>query len=264
MLYNGERIGDGSPPQVDIAVDPLEGTTLCAKGQPNALAVIALSERGTMFDPGPCVYMEKMAGADRHRRSARRSTSRSRDVLGRIAERRGVHDRRPDWSWCSTAPRHNEMHRARPRGRRPHPPDHRRRRRGRRCIGRAARHGRRPPVGHRRHARRASSPPPRSSAPAGEMLGRLWPRDDDERNARDRCRLSTSTECSTTDDLVGGDDCFFAATGVTDGDLLKGVRFTAQRGAPRSRSSCARGRAPCASSTRMHDRAKLRTVGGYN
>src|ERR1039458_1172866 len=63
MLYNGEHIGDGSPPQVDIAVDPLEGTTLAAHGMPSALAVIALSARGTMFDPGPCVYMEKMAGS---------------------------------------------------------------------------------------------------------------------------------------------------------------------------------------------------------
>ena len=57
MLFNGERIGDGSPPEVDIAVDPLEGTSLTANGKPNALCVIALSERGTMFDPGPCVYM---------------------------------------------------------------------------------------------------------------------------------------------------------------------------------------------------------------
>ena len=62
MLYNGEQIGDGSPPQVDIAVDPLEGTRLTALGMPSALAVIALSERGSMFDPGPCVYMEKIAG----------------------------------------------------------------------------------------------------------------------------------------------------------------------------------------------------------
>src|SRR3989337_241491 len=62
MLYNGERIGDGSPPSVDIAVDPLEGTTLTARGMPNALSVIALSEKGSMFDPGPCVYMQKMAG----------------------------------------------------------------------------------------------------------------------------------------------------------------------------------------------------------
>src|ERR1700756_3438824 len=62
MLFNGEQIGDGSPPQVDVAVDPLEGTRLTALGMPSALAVIALSERGTMFDPGPCVYMEKIAG----------------------------------------------------------------------------------------------------------------------------------------------------------------------------------------------------------
>src|SRR5689334_15688907 len=64
MLYNGEHIGDGSPPEVDIAVDPLEGTTLAAKGMPSALAVIALSQRGTMFNPGPIVYMEKLAGAE--------------------------------------------------------------------------------------------------------------------------------------------------------------------------------------------------------
>jgi len=64
MLANGEEVGDGSDPKVDIAVDPLEGTRLCALGMPNALAVIALAERGAMFDPGPCVYMEKMAGGD--------------------------------------------------------------------------------------------------------------------------------------------------------------------------------------------------------
>src|SRR5437660_9084047 len=63
MLYNGEQIGDGSPPEVDIAVDPLEGTALAANGMPAALAVIALSARGTMFNPGPVVYMEKMAGS---------------------------------------------------------------------------------------------------------------------------------------------------------------------------------------------------------
>src|SRR5271163_636074 len=62
MLYNGEQIGDGTPPQVDIAVDPLEGTRLTALGMPSAITVIALAERGAMFDPGPCVYMEKLAG----------------------------------------------------------------------------------------------------------------------------------------------------------------------------------------------------------
>src|SRR3954464_4383452 len=64
MLHNGEEVGDGSPPEVDIAVDPLEGTRVAAHGRPNALSVIALAERGTMFDPGPVFYMEKMAGAE--------------------------------------------------------------------------------------------------------------------------------------------------------------------------------------------------------
>jgi fructose-1,6-bisphosphatase II len=60
MLYNGEEIGDGTLPEVDIAVDPVDGTTLTAKSMPNAISVVALSDRGTMFDPGPCVYMEKL------------------------------------------------------------------------------------------------------------------------------------------------------------------------------------------------------------
>ena len=63
MLYNGEQVGNGSPPAVDIAVDPVDGTTLTAKALPDALAVIAVAERGAMFDPGPCVYMEKLAVA---------------------------------------------------------------------------------------------------------------------------------------------------------------------------------------------------------
>src|SRR5712671_6120793 len=62
MLFNGEEVGDGDGPEVDVAVDPLEGTRLTALGMPNAIAVIALAERGSMFDPGPCVYMEKIAG----------------------------------------------------------------------------------------------------------------------------------------------------------------------------------------------------------
>src|SRR3954468_14570263 len=61
MLYNGEHVGDGHGADVDVAVDPLEGTTLTARGQPNALAVVAASEKGAMFDPGPVVYMEKLA-----------------------------------------------------------------------------------------------------------------------------------------------------------------------------------------------------------
>src|SRR5256714_5990697 len=89
MLYNGERIGDGSPPEVDIAVDPLEGTRLTAQGQPAALAVIALSERGTMFDPGPCVYMEKIAGGPEIA-DCLSLTDPLADVVRRVAERRRV------------------------------------------------------------------------------------------------------------------------------------------------------------------------------
>ena len=61
MLYNGEEIGNGDPPRVDVAVDPLEGTRLTALGMPNAIAVIAVSEEGTMFFPGAAVYMDKIA-----------------------------------------------------------------------------------------------------------------------------------------------------------------------------------------------------------
>src|SRR5215218_5275568 len=88
MLYNGERIGDGSPPEVDIAVDPLEGTRLTAQGQPAALAVIALSERGTMFDPGPCVYMEKIAGGPKIA-DCLSLTEPLADVIERVAVAKG-------------------------------------------------------------------------------------------------------------------------------------------------------------------------------
>src|SRR5680860_275471 len=89
MLFNGEEIGDGSPPRVDIAVDPLEGTTLCAKGMPSALTVVALSERGSMFDPGPCVYMEKMVGGPEIA-DCLSLTEPVGEVVARVAERRGV------------------------------------------------------------------------------------------------------------------------------------------------------------------------------
>ena len=76
MLYNGEHIGDGSPPQTDIAVDPLEGTTLAAEGSPRALAVIAMSERGTMFDPGPVRLHDEDRGAGASTPTASTSTGR--------------------------------------------------------------------------------------------------------------------------------------------------------------------------------------------
>src|ERR671935_3193785 len=89
MLFNGEQIGDGSPPEVDIAVDPLEGTRLTARGMPSALSVIALSERGTMFDPGPCVYMEKLAGGPAIADLLSLNDPLP-DVIARVAKRKGV------------------------------------------------------------------------------------------------------------------------------------------------------------------------------
>ena len=150
MLANGEAVGDGTPPQVDIAVDPLEGTRLAAQGRPNALAVIALSERGTMFDPGPVFYMEKMAGGERHRRPARpRPAARQDRRAGRRAQghRRARRDGRR-----ARPPAPRGGHRGDPRGRRARAADHRRRRRRRAARGRARPAGR-PAVGHRRHAR---------------------------------------------------------------------------------------------------------------
>src|SRR5216110_2708638 len=101
MLYNGERIGDGSPPEVDIAVDPLEGTRLTARGMPSALAVIALSEPGTMFDPGPCVYMEKLAGGPAVADALSLDDALS-EVIARVADRQGVASA-TSRSSCSTA-----------------------------------------------------------------------------------------------------------------------------------------------------------------
>src|SRR6202451_2227765 len=89
MLFNGEKIGDGTPPMTDIAVDPIDGTTLTALGRGGALAVIAVSERGTMFDPGPCVYMEKIAvgprakGSGDIRRTPPENLYALSDALGR-------------------------------------------------------------------------------------------------------------------------------------------------------------------------------------
>ena len=94
MLFNGEKIGDGSPPHCDIAVDPLEGTRLTALGYPGAISVIALSPRGTMFDPGPCVYMEKLAGAVGSGASIRAATAAALAVpVARITRARAAASR---------------------------------------------------------------------------------------------------------------------------------------------------------------------------
>jgi len=257
MLYNGEQIGDGTPPKVDIAVDPLEGTRLTALGMPSAIAVIALSERGTMFDPGPCVYMEKIAGAaeiadlldlDRPLTEtleliAQRKRRDIRDVMVVMLDRERHHD---------------AMRQVREAGARV-----------RLIID-----------GDVSAAMLAVSdnspvdllwgiggtPEGVISAAAikstgGQLLGRLWPRNEAERSAALKAGYDLD-KVLTTDDLVAGDDVFFSATGVTDGDVLQGVRYQGDRGATteslvmRSRSGTVR------RVSARHDRTKLRLLTG--
>jgi len=257
MLHNGERVGDGSAPEADIAVDPLEGTRLCALGMPNALAVIALADRGAMFDPGPCVYMEKMAGGDEvaDLLDLDRPLGRTVEL---IAERRGV-DVNDVMAVVLDRERHQE---------------------GIQAIRDAGARVRLITDGDVSAALLAVSP--RSpvdflwgiggtpegviSASAikcmgGGQIGRLWPRTEVERQAA----LDAGYDLSrilTHDDMVKGEDVFFSATGVTDGDLLQGVRYEGPRGATteslvmRTRSGTVRRIAS------RHDRTKLRALTG--
>jgi fructose-1,6-bisphosphatase II len=255
MLHNGEEVGDGSEPQVDIAVDPLEGTRLAADGRPNALAVIALSERGTMFDPGPCVYMEKMAGAE-HLADLLDLDRPLGETVGLVAERNGT-DVRDVMVVVLDRPRHK---------------------RGIEAIRAAGARVRLIIDGDVSGALLAVSPDrpvdllwgiggtPEGviSAAAlkcygGGLIGRLWPRDDHERQAATDAGYEVD-RVLTQDDLVRGNNCFFSATGVTDGDVLEGVRYAGARGASteslvmRSRSGTVR------RIQSRHDRTKLREL----
>jgi len=258
MLANGEQVGDGSAPQVDIAVDPLEGTRLCALGMPNALAVIALAERGALFDPGPCVYMEKMAGGDEiaDLLDLDRPLGKTIEL---VAERRGI-DVGDVMVVVLDRPRHEA---------------------GIQAIRDAGGRVRLITDGDVAGALLAVSPrtpaallwgiggTPEGVISAagikcmgGAMIGRLWPRDDDERKAAEDAGYDVA-RVLTHDDLVTGEDAFFSATGVTDGDVLQGVRYQRPRSATteslvmRTRSGTVR------RIHSRHDREKLRALTGY-
>jgi fructose-1,6-bisphosphatase II len=257
MLYNGERIGDGSPPEVDIAVDPLEGTTLAAKGMPNALACLALSERGTMFDPGPVVYMEKLAGAEdiADLLDLERPLG---DVVHAVAERRRM-DVRDVMVVVLDRPRHEE---------------------GIAAIREAGARVRLIPHGDVSATLLAVSdnspvdllwgiggtPEGVLSAAAikctgGELLGRLSPRDDDERRAAVDAGYDVD-RVLRADELIRGDNAFFSTTGVTDGDVLQGVRYVGA-GAATTESLVMRSRSRTVRHiTARHDRSKLREIYG--
>jgi fructose-1,6-bisphosphatase II len=240
MLYNGEQIGNGQPPLVDIAVDPIDGTTLTAKGQSGAIAVIALAERGTMFDPGPCVYMQKLVAKDEARgvvdialpiaenlkRLARAKEVNVADLTVLILDR----------------PRHeplaNEISETGARVRLIPDGD---------VVGAilAARKG----TGVDLLVGVGGTPEGVISACAikcvgGVMYGRLWPRDENERRRAEDAGYDVERVLST-EDLVSGEDVFFATTGITDGDLVKGVHYdsdgaTTQSLVMRSRSKTVR------------------------
>src|SRR4029079_12948624 len=216
MLYNGEEIGDGTPPPVDIAVDPLEGTRLTALGMPNALAVIALSERGTMFDPGPCVYMEKIAGGPEVADLLDLDRPMS-ETVELVAERKGT-DVRDVMVVVLDRPRHQDV------------------------IDEIRGAGARVRLildGDVAAALLAATdttavdllwgiggtPEGVISAAAlkcigGQLLGRLWPRGDDESQAAIDAGYDLE-KILTVDALVRGDTCSFSATGDTGGDVCR-------------------------------------------
>jgi fructose-1,6-bisphosphatase II len=220
MLFNGERIGDGTPPAVDIAVDPVDGTTLTAKGRGNAVSVIALSEQGSMFDPGPCVYMEKIAvgpecvgaidinasPAENIASVAKAKGEDSRDVTAVILERDRHEDLIADVR--ETGARIRLIPDGDVAG----------------AISTAW-----PDSGADILFGIGGTPEGVIAAAAlkcmgGELQGKLWPRDDSERQAA----LAAGYDLDrvlTTEILCGGENSFFAATGITDGELLKGVHF---------------------------------------
>ncbi|MFM9085472.1 MAG: class II fructose-bisphosphatase [Acidimicrobiia bacterium] len=222
MLFNGERVGNGSAPLTDVAVDPIDGTTLTALGRGNALAVIAVAERGSMFNPGPCVYMEKIAvgPAAAHAVDLNASTTENLKAIANATHKalneltivildRPRHERLiADVRACGCRIKlisDGDIFGA---------------------IAAAS-----PEVGVDALMGIGGTPEGVTSAAAlkglgGQILGRLWPRDDAER-ARAEAMGYDFSRVLTVDDLVRGDDVFFAATGVTDGDLLRGVRYDA-------------------------------------
>ncbi len=220
MLFNGEQIGTGQPPEVDVAVNPIDGTRLVAVGQANALSVVAVSARGSMFDPGPCVYMEKIV-TGREAASAIDITAPIEANVRNVAKakRMSISDMTV---MILDRPRHEEaIERVRKIGARVYLiPDGD-------VAGAiaAARRG----TGVNMLYGIGGTPEGVVAAAAlkclgGVIQGRLYPRDDDERKAATQAGYDLD-RVLTENDLVKGDDIFFACTGITDGALVQGVRF---------------------------------------
>ncbi|TCC39603.1 class II fructose-bisphosphatase [Kribbella sindirgiensis] len=220
MLYNGEQVGSGEGPACDVAVDPVDGTTLVAKGMANGIAVMAVSARNSMYDPSAVFYMEKLVVgpeaaevvdirlpvAENIRRVAKAKGSSVDDVTVVLLDR----------------PRHDELAtQIRATGARI------------KFISdgdvAGAVEAARPDTGLDMLLGIGGTPEGIIAACAmkclgGKIQGKLWPRNDAERQQA----LDAGHDLDQvldTDDLVSGDDCFFVATGITDGELLRGVRY---------------------------------------
>ncbi|MGW1956604.1 class II fructose-bisphosphatase [Streptomyces sp. NPDC001920] len=223
MLFNGERVGDGTGPECDIAVDPIDGTTLTAKGMPNAISVLAAADRGSMFDPSAVFYMDKLVtgpeAADfvdinapvsvNIRRVAKAKRSTPEDVTVVILDRprhegiiKEIRDAGARIKLISDGDVAGSIY--------------------------ALREG----TGVDMLLGIGGTPEGIISACAvkclgGTIQGKLWPKDDEERQraidaGHDLDRVLM------TDDLVAGDNVFFVATGITDGELLRGVRYRSE------------------------------------
>ncbi len=259
MLYNGEKIGDGRPPQVDIAVDPVDGTRLTAEGRNGALAVIALAERGTMFNPGPCFYMKKIAVGPRGRGSVDVNASAT-DNLRELSKR--LHKPVQEMGVVILdRPRHIDL------------------------VAEVREAGARvlsitdgdvagaiatgwPNSGADVLIGIGGTPEGVIAAAAlkglgGEIQGMLHADNDEIRREAEALGYDF-TRVLTTDDLVASDNCFFSATAITDGDFLRGVRFyefgaTTQSLVVRSRSGTLR----TIETFHRHDKLQEFTFAGF-
>jgi fructose-1,6-bisphosphatase II len=221
MLYNGESVGNGQGPSCDVAVDPIDGTRLTAVGQPNALAVIALASRGSMFFPGAAVYMEKVATGPEAAEVVD-ITAPPEENVSMVAKAKGV---RPEEIGVVILDRdrHTELIAAvREVGARVFLISD-----GDVAGAIAAAQSRRSGIDLLLGI--GGTPEGVIAAAAlkclgGAIQGRLFPRNDDERERLAEAGYDPD-RVLTTEDLCAGNDVFFAATGITDGSLLRGVRY---------------------------------------
>jgi fructose-1,6-bisphosphatase II len=259
MLFNGEHIGNGEEPQVDVAVDPIDGTTLTAMGRNGAVSVIALAERGTMFYPGPVVYMKKVAVGPRGRGAVDVNASAT-DNLHELSKRLKMPVQELGVVILDR-PRHNDL------------------------VAEVREAGARvlsisdgdvtgaiatgwPNSGADILFGIGGTPEGVIAAAAlkglgGEIQGVLHARNDEERVLAESMGYDFS-RVLTTDDLVASDNCYFSATAITDGDFLRGVRFhdfgaTTQSLVVRSRSGTVR----TIETFHRHDKLQEFTLAGF-